>query len=325
MTFVKHEADPKEQLIALLRRAIHYSPSDGVILSGGVDSSLVAALASQGREIVGVTAVFDRADAQDKKYSKAVAERLGIRHILREYSLEEAARAAREVIRIMRTFDHVEVRNDVTVFLAMECCREEGIDFVLTGDGGDELFAGYEFMVRMDEATLSRYIDSFTGRWFFSAPYLGSALGVRVGQPFLEREIVDFARKLPYGWRVRRQESGGAVGKWILRSALWDLGLSEIAYRRKEPIEQGSGSAMISRLLLESMGDDAEKVEAEAREEGIRFWDREQAYFYRIFREIHGIVPRPRAGEKGCLCCGAPVETCRIVCRYCGFSDKGRV
>jgi asparagine synthase (glutamine-hydrolysing) len=317
------DVSPKDVLLHLLKGAILKGKPDGVVLSGGIDSSLLAALAPRGMLNLGVTAVFGGSDARDRAYSKMVAGRLGIRHVIVEYGIDEAANAAREIVRSMRTFDHVEIRNDITIYLAMKLCREEGIACAMTGDGGDELFAGYEYMLRMDEHELSSYINSLSGKWTFSANRIGAQLGVGVSQPYLDPEVVEFARNLPYGWRVHK--SGKTLGKWVLRSLLEELGFPEIAYRRKEPIELGSGSESISRLLNEALGEGADEIVTEALDDGVRFWSREQAYFYKIFKEIFGRVPRPFPGESSCACCGAPLDANRVVCSYCGFNnwDKG--
>lgn len=241
--------NPKEMLFCLLRDAILRRKPDGVVLSGGIDSSLIAALTPKGMIRLGVTAAFEGSEAHDRAYSKMVADRLGIRHAIVEYGMDEAAGAAREIVRLLRTFDHVEIRNDITIYIAMKFCRDEGIGCVMTGDGGDELFAGYDYMLKMRERDLIDYTDSLIDKWSFSSSRLGTHLGIEVSQPYLDPGVIEFARQLPYEWKVRR--SGKVLGKWILRSLLEELGFPEIACRSKEPIELGSGSESISRLLNE--------------------------------------------------------------------------
>ncbi|MEM4658783.1 MAG: asparagine synthase-related protein [Candidatus Methanosuratincola sp.] len=307
----------KKRLRRLLKEAILRGRPEGVLLSGGIDSSLLAVIAPRDMLRRGITASFKGSDAHDTIYSKIVSERLGIRHVLYEYDLDEADKAAREIVRLLKTFDHVEIRNGITIYFGMRVCREEGITSVMTGDGGDELFAGYDFMTKMGEVELSNYINSLTGRWSFSTNRLGARFGVATIQPYLDPEVVEFARGLPYGWRVRN--SSGVLGKWILRSMLRDLGFPEIAYRAKEPIELGSGSAVISRLLNEALGGEVNEILEEAERDGVSFWSKEQAYFYKIFKEIFGGVPRPPHGEPGCPRCGALLDARGIVCSYCGF------
>lgn len=312
-----------KELNGLIRQILMREDFDGIVLSGGIDSSLLAAYASKIRQITGVTMVLDDAEAPDRYYSEILAEKLGIRHLLETYTLEEAADAARKIVGIMKTFDHIEIRNDITVYLAMKRSRDEGLTSMITGDGGDELFAGYDYMVKMDEEDLNAYIADLTRKWSFSAPDLGRALGVRVIQPYIQDEVVDFALKLPAEYRVHRM-GDRVYGKWILRSMLNEMSLKEIALRAKNPIEVGSGSAGLSKHFLDLVGDEAKDIEAKALEENVRFWSVEQAYFYKIYREVVGKVPKPAEGEKACALCGAAMPPNKIACTACGFVNVKR-
>ncbi|MEJ5292838.1 MAG: asparagine synthase C-terminal domain-containing protein [Candidatus Methanosuratincola sp.] len=316
------DLNPKARLTQLLREAILKGEPKALILSGGIDSSLLAALAPKNMLDLCVTALFEGSGARDRVYSRVVADRLGIRHAVVEYGIEEAEKAAREIVKLLGTFDHVEIRNDITIYVAIKSCIEEGIACAMTGDGGDELFAGYDYMTKMDELELDSYINSLTGKWSFSAIRLGAHLGVTTTQPYLDPEVVEFARGLPYEWRVRRSDR--ILGKWILRSLLEDLGLPEIAYRAKEPIELGSGSASLTSLLNEALGEEVDEIVEEAARDGVLFWSREQAYFYKIFKDVFGKVPRPSSDGPSCACCGAPLDANRINCRYCGFTNGFR-
>lgn len=315
------EVDFKGELLRLLGVVISRGSADGILLSGGVDSSLLAALSSRLGPIAGVTSVFEGAPASDAYYSSLVVERLRMRHVLTRYGLQDAVLAAREVVKITKSFDHIALRNDISIYLALRACAEGGVNRVMTGDGGDELFAGYEYMTKMGEDELSAYIDFLSKNWTFSTPQLARSLGLEVIQPYLSEEVIDFARRLPYPWRVRK--SDGICGKWILRSMLEDLGLPEIARREKEPIESGSGSFSLSKIFLEGLGEEAEELKAKAMEEGVTFWSDEQLYFYKIFRETVGRVPKAKEGERGCRCCGAPLDPRGNRCTICGFLNGG--
>jgi len=159
-----------EALNRLLHETLAHEASEGIVLSGGIDSSLLAYHVSKIKPITGITMVLDSTEAPDRRFSKIVAERLGIKHILKTFTVEEATTAARDIVRIMKTFDHIEIRNGITVYLAIERSREEGLTCTITGDGGDELFAGYDYMVRMGSQELYAYIANLTKKWTFSAP-----------------------------------------------------------------------------------------------------------------------------------------------------------
>jgi len=147
---------------------------------------------------------------------------------------------------------------------------------------------------------------------------LGRALGVKIVQPYIKSAVVDFALKLPWEYRVHK--TGKTVyGKWILRSMLEEMSLKEIALRQKNPIEVGSGSAGLTKNFLDLLGDEAEEIQFKALEEGVRFWSIEQAYFFKIYKEVVGQIPRPAEGEAACARCGAALDANRISCAVCGF------
>lgn len=294
-------------LIELLTNSIKSFQAEAILFSGGIDSGLIAILTSKIRPVVNVTAIFNIGN--DEKYSFLLSEKLGMPYIIVRYDIEEAIVASREIVRILKTFDHVEVRNDITLYIALKKCKEMGIRKVMTGDGGDELFAGYDFMIKMEKHQLEKYINELYKQWFFSSSIIGRELGIEVYHPFLRREIINFARNLPYEWKVKRP-----YGKWILRKLLDIMGFPEIAWRNKEPIEIGSGSYIITQMLLKMLGDEAEKIEKEALGDGVKFWSKEQIYFYKLFKEMFG--PPPRA-ENGCPYCGSPLNQHK--CKYCGY------
>ncbi|MCS7097502.1 MAG: asparagine synthase-related protein [Candidatus Methanomethyliaceae archaeon] len=294
-------------LMELLMNSIKSFQAEAILFSGGIDSSLIAILTSKIRPVIYVTAIFNTGN--DEKYSFILSKKLGVPCVVVRYDIEEAIDASREIVRTFRTFDHVEIRNDITLYIALKKCKEMGIRKVMTGDGGDELFAGYDFMVRMEEHQLEKYINEFYGQWFFSSSLIGRELGIEVYHPFLREEIINFARSLPYEWKVKRP-----YGKWILRKLLDAMGFPEIAWRNKEPIEMGSGSSIITQIFLKMLGEEAEKIEKEALKDGVKFWSKEQIYFYKLFKEMFG--PPPRA-ENGCPYCGSPLS--QYKCKYCGY------
>lgn len=297
-------------LLELITNSIKSSKAEAVLFSGGIDSSLIAAIASKIRPIIAITAIFN--SGKDEEYSSKISKKLGISHVIVKYGIEDALEASKEIVRILKTFDHVEIRNDITIYIALKKCKEEGVEEVMTGDGGDELFAGYDFMINMKKQDFEKYMTISWRDWSFSAPIIGNAIGLRVYQPFLIEDVVEFAKKLPYEWKIN-----GPHGKWILRKILEKMGLHEVAWRRKEPIEVGSGSSIITQLFLKMLGEEADKIEEEALKDGVKFWSKEQIFFYKLFKKIHGIPPR---AENGCPYCGSPLSKQR--CKYCGYYGR---
>jgi asparagine synthase (glutamine-hydrolysing) len=314
------------ELNELIIGVLHGGASDGILLSGGIDSSLVACHACTMAPLTGVTMALDRANAPDLYYSEVVAKKTRINHVPASYDMETAEAAAREVVQVMKTFDHVEIRNDITILLALKRLKEAGISKVLTGDGGDELFAGYNHMLAMSPEALRKYIGSLTKQWRFSSIALGRAIGVTVVPPLIDEKIVEFALKLPYEYLVR-ERYGMLWGKWILRSALERFGLGEVAWREKAPIEKGSGSEQLSIAFQKKLGEGIHDIKREAEAEGVRFWSDEQIYFYLLYRELVGNIPKPCSDDEACCPrCGAAKPERLAFCRVCGYCEsKGEV
>ncbi len=221
-----------------------------------------------------------------------------------------------EVIRLLRTFDPMELRNSVVTYVALETAGKLGIRSVLTGDAADELFAGYSYMFNMPAEQLPGYIRHLNEVMHFTSLDLGPALGVRVELPYLDSAIREFAVALDVADLVAKQE-GRRFGKKILREAFADLLPPEITWRVKTPIEFGSGSTGLTRLAVESVSDadfDSGR-ERIAQEDGVRFRDREQYFYYRFYRSIFPPPSQLRAEAKSCPECKGPVP--RLDMRYC--------
>lgn len=189
----------------------------------------------------------------------------------------------------------------------------------MTGDGGDELFAGYNFLYELDYETMDRMLRDIWKEMFFSARVLGEVLGIDVKQPYLDPEVVTYAKKLNSRLRVG-YKNGKRYGKYILRIAFQDDLPLEIIWRRKTPIESGSGTTSITKILGEKVSDNEfEKLrERHFLKEGVKIRDKEQLFYYEIYRELFG-PPRPaKPGKKGCPMCRSEVSDKARYCRVCG-------
>ena len=311
--------DTCEQLRSKLKEAVERSRTEGILLSGGLDTSILAFVA---RPSIGFTVALKDSPASDLVYSEKIAKLLGIQYKKMEFTTEEALATLPEVIRILKTFD-LALPNDLSIYFALELARENRISSVMTGDGADELFAGYSYMAKLCPEDLGRYIRRLSQNWHFSANELGTALGVEIRQPFLDEDFVRFALEISPELKVK-----GGVGKYILRRSFEDLIPAEIAWRRKEPIECGSGSTKLHEII-DSMVTD-EELRSARKEVDIKFINKEHFFYWRIYNQVVGKIPKaspsapsPFTGEgwgevKSCPCCGAGMGSYH--CRTCGFS-----
>jgi asparagine synthase (glutamine-hydrolysing) len=299
-----------EQLRSKLTEAMERSRAEGILLSGGLDTSILAFVA---RPSTGFTVVLKGSPAPDLVYSEKIAKLLGIQHKKMEFTTEEALATLPEVIKILKTFD-LALPNDLSIYFALKLAKELTADSyqlsIMTGDGADELFAGYSYMAKLPPEDLGRYIRRLSQNWHFSASELGRALGVEVRQPFLDEDFIRFALEISPELKVQ-----DGVGKYILRKSFEDLIPAEIVWRRKEPIEYGSGSVKLHEVINNMVSDG--EFQSVASKVDIKFINKEHFFYWRIYNKVVGKIPKAKDNEIRCPCCGAGMGTYH--CRTCGF------
>ena len=299
--------DPYEQLRSKLKEAVERSRADGILLSGGVDTGILAFVA---RPSTGFTVALKDSPASDLVYSEKIAKLLGMQYEKMEFTMEEALNTLPEVIRILKTFD-LAIPNDLSIYFALKLARENRISSVMTGDGADELFAGYSYMAELPPEDLERYLRRLSQNWHFSSGYLGRALDIEIKQPFLDEDFVRFALEISPELKVK-----DGVGKYILRKSFEGLIPAEVVWRRKEAIEYGSGSTKLHEII-DSMVTD-EEFQSARREVDIKFINKEHFFYWRIYNRVVGEIPKASDDEISCLCCGASMGTYH--CPTCGLS-----
>ncbi|MFA4915528.1 MAG: asparagine synthase-related protein [Syntrophales bacterium] len=282
--------------------------TEGILLSGGLDSSLAAAYAKGAKAIsIGLESY-----GEDKSYSARVADFLGIDYLHVTVTVEDAIAAIPEVIKILKSFDPA-LPNDLPVYLGLKLAKDKGIRSMMTGDGSDEIFAGYDFMLKMKD--LEQYMKRMHSAMQFSSNKIGEAFGIEIRQPFLDREFMGFSQEIPLDLKVRR-DGNKPWGKWILREAFAGVLPPELLWQGKRPLEYGSGMTELRRIIP-SMVSDEEFAEGKDKFP-IKFWNKEHFYYYHIYREVVGEIPAPQEGEKICNCCGTGMDSSAFHCKLCG-------
>jgi len=294
---------------------------DCLLLSGGVDTAFVAASAARHghRFSLALTSTY-RGMGEDVRYASRVAERLGLRHLVVEYGDPEAEEGLDDVLSTLRTFDPVEVRCSLSVYMALRRALAEGCRRVATGDGADELFVGYDFLLGRPPSYVDAWARGVVARWRFPSVELGGRLGLEVVPAYAGRDVVELALRAPHSCKVL-EARGRLWGKALLRLWLEEEGLEEVAWRPKDPIDRGSGSeALSSRWALEA----SRGALAEASRDGLRPPSGSHAYLYARFKRLGLSIPKPSLGERPCPVCGAPLEA---ACRFCGayLDEDGRL
>ncbi len=258
----------KAALLDAVRRQMMSDVPYGVLLSGGLDSSLIAWCAQQFArrrvELDGaVEAWWPRlhsfaiglAGAPDLVAAARAAEALDTEHHEFHFTVDEGLDALSEVIRHIETYDVTTIRASTPMFLLARRIRSMGIKMVLSGEGADELFGGYLYFHKAPSAeefhaeTL-RKLDALHLYDCLRANKAMAAFGVEARVPFLDLAFVDEAMRIDAEHkRVRpRREGGRPVEKHLLRTAFEGTLPEPILWRQKEQFSDGVGYGWIDAL-----------------------------------------------------------------------------
>jgi asparagine synthase (glutamine-hydrolysing) len=218
----------------------------------------------------------------------------------------------------MKSFDPMEVRNSATIYVALKVVKEEGLSIVMTGDGCDELFAGYSFLFDLKRDKLKFELERLWRAMRFSSIPLAETLGLKVKLPYLDPYVKNFAFKLDPSYKIR-EEKGQKWGKWILRKAFENILPNEIVWRIKTPIEQGSGTTILPVLFEQKISDEEfqEKRRKYLEVDRVVIRSKEQLFYYEIYRSTTGI-PHPVRRGRICPYCNSNIEEGATYCQTCG-------
>ncbi len=307
--------------------AVRETLGDSILLSGGLDTSIIAAVVSSilgaaERENFGAyTVVLKGAPSPDLEYSKLVSKRFQIRQQVHAVDFEELEKALPEVIGVLGSFDPMEVRNSVAVYIAMKRAKLDLRSKVMTGDASDELFAGYRFVFSLTEERAREALAHLWEVMHFSSIPLAASLGMEARLPFLHLGVRELAYSMDYSFLTGRGEhSDELFGKYVLRKAFEDVLPPEIVWRTKTPIEHGSGTTILPKWYSEAIGDNefAAKRKMYLEEDRVRLRDKEQLRYYEIYRGILGPPVTKDEKRRGCPACNSNVPDSATFCITCG-------
>ena len=275
----------------------------GVLLSGGLDSSIVSAIAQKYAakrvEDGGQTGAWwprlhsfavGLKGAPDLEKARCVAEHIGTVHHEINYTIQEGLDAIRDVIYFTETYDVTTVRASTPMYLLARVIKSMGIKMVLSGEGADEIFGGYLYF---HKAPSTQAFHEETVRklsklhWYdcLRANKSLSAWGVEGRVPFLDRDFLDIAMRLN---PQAKMCPGDVMEKKILRKAFADMLPEEIAWRQKEQFSDGVGYSWIDTLKKITSEQVSDEQMAHAAERfPIHTPLCKEEYFYRSIFEEH--------------------------------------
>jgi asparagine synthase (glutamine-hydrolysing) len=289
-------ATTREILIDAVNRQMMGDVPVGVFLSGGLDSSLVAAIAQRYLRERGQTLktfAVGTEGSPDLIAARVVAEYLGTEHHERIYTAEEATSTLPDVVASIEAFDPSLVRSAVPNNMLAKFTAEH-VKVVLTGEGADELFAGYEYMRDYTDAgelheELVRSVEGLHNLNLQRCDRVTMAHGLEARVPFLDREVIHHALRLPAEWKL---SCDGIPEKQLLREAFDGWLPHDLLWRDKSQFGDGSGAAsVLTDPFTDSISHDELEAEKDSVDPSLR--TREELAYFRIFREHLGEDVRP--------------------------------
>ena len=295
-------ADIRAGLTDAVRRQLMSDVPYGVLLSGGLDSSVISAIACRYSEMriedeSRTKAYWPRLHsfavglkgAPDLAKARLVADHIGTVHHEINYTIEEGLDAIRDVIYYIETYDVTTVRASTPMYLLARVIKSMGIKMVLSGEGADEIFGGYLYFHKAPSAEAFheetvRKLSKLHQYDCLRANKSLSAWGVEGRVPFLDKEFLDIAMRTNPAAKMCQ---GKTVEKRIVREAFADMLPQEVAWRQKEQFSDGVGYSWIDTLKAVTSAAVSDDQMAHAAE---RFpvnppRNKEEYYYRSIFAE----------------------------------------
>lgn len=264
------------------------------LLSGGLDSSVIAALAAPmykkvHGEKLKTFAVGIGGESGDVKGARVMAEHIDSDHHEYIVDLEDVVKILPDVIYYLENFDPSLVRSAAANFLISEHAKEHGVEVLLSGEGGDEVFCGYMYLKDFDADELRKRqvecLQFLHNNASLRLDRMNSCHSVRVVAPLISGELLNYSLGIPPEYK-QRPEGDKKVEKWIFRKAFENHLPNEITWRLKQEFSQGSGAAGLLPGYFEDKFSDQELKDAQAEFPIVR--SKEELYYFNLFTEFFG-------------------------------------
>lgn len=234
-----------------LKRALYDAVSGNVpeakiavAFSGGVDSSLLARICKDlGKQAMLLTVGF--AGSHDIEFAKGIAVKMGMEHQTIEIDYPDFQGNLRRVRQVINCENTSHIENCIAYFYACKLAKQNGLDIVLSANGCDELFCGYDGYRRAysgGEAAMMKLMDEKIANEFAlvaEIAMVAGQFGVAVRQPFLSNKFIKFAKTVPVDQKIKGADD--MIRKHVLRQAALSIGVpEESAMKPKKALQYGS-------------------------------------------------------------------------------------
>lgn len=277
----------RETLEAAVVKRLMSDVPVGAFLSGGLDSSLICAIARKHLPELHTFSV-GLEGSPDLEAARLVSAHLDTIH--HEYILtkEELAQKLPEIIYYLESFDQDLVRSAYPCFFTSKLAAEH-VKVILTGEGADELFAGYTYYKGITDEKilhdeLRRSVSSLHNINLQRVDRMTMAQSIEGRVPFLDLTMIELGQRIPAAYKLKGDP---VVEKWILRKAFEDLLPHDIVWRKKEQFDEGSGSADMLQAVMEGVMTDDEQAAYRNKWSGTPLRSAEECYYHRLFMDAY--------------------------------------
>ena len=310
--------EEQKMLYSILEEVISNCKSNWISLSGGLDSSIISHFIKN-RNPNSLAIITKDFLGADLTYSQIISKHLNIPLEICYVSTAQILDGIKNTIKILKNFNDIEIRNAVVMYLSLEELYKKNVKTVLTGDGADEIFAGYNFLLDKPKDEINDELKRIKKIMHFSSQEIAKTFGIEVESPFLNNRVIDFADSISVSMKVNNRREK-VFGKWILRKTFETHLPKSIIWREKSPMQDGAGTVGLTKLFESIISDEifSKKIEKIKKDDGVTIRSKESLHYYEIFREKFDSPMRTNSNQNVCNDCGSEIKKNAKFCRMCG-------
>jgi len=305
-----------DQCRTVLQDSVSECRSEWIALSGGLDSSILAELLKK-ENPKAITIITKDFLGTDLTYAQIIAKHAELSLSLMHVDMGEVLDSINATINILGNFNDIEIRNSIVPYIYLNSLKKKGFDSVITGDGADEVFAGYNFLLKKQDDELVEELKRIKKIMHFPSKDIANSLNMKVETPFLNENVIKFSDSITIAEKINTK-NGKRFGKWILRKAFENKIPGNIVWREKSPMQDGSGTANLTNLFNTIITDEnfIQKKNEILEKDGVYIRSKESLHYYECFRKTNSI--RDTKSDNRCPDCNYEIKQDSKFCRMCG-------
>jgi asparagine synthase (glutamine-hydrolysing) len=279
----------REFLFQAVEKRLEDGAVGGMLLSGGLDSSIIAAIANELKPGIPAFTVGLK-DAPDEKNAVIMAKHLGIEHHISYFGYEEVADIIPKAVTSLESFEEDCISGAIANLFASSLASKH-TNCILSGEGGDELYGGYHLLKDLEtEDERLRVMDHLIAVAYNTAlqrldrAMMANSINYRT--PFIDTNMIAFSLQIPVSWKVHSNSDGKLVEKWLLREAFKDMLPEEIYKREKLRFSRGTGvDSIMDKIAEENSRDNKTENELCISSIGYQFSTPKEFWYYGLFNK----------------------------------------